>query len=890
MVRLTMNQKSPPHSSNAWYWIGKLTPPQLLLTSITREALLNSMQANALVPLTLLTAPAGYGKTTLLMQWHATIHQQVPKTLVAWLSVDEADADPNRFLAYLILALDHAGVALAHLPRLAAAQALDMQPQRTIQALLRALAEEDRPITLFLDDYHLAASPEVGVLLGVLVEQAAPWLRWVVASRTRPDWPLSRWKAKGWMHEVSARELILSLREVRGILGEAVDEHDVCRVHIATEGWAVAVQLARLWHTSIDGSVYGLTAFSGGVADVANYLTAHIFNSLSTDCQSLLLQTSLLQRFNADMADAVRGRRDSADLLRQLTHLDTLLIPLDPERQWFRYHALLRDFLRLRMDIHQAQAIHRAAAHWLAQQKDWSQAIHHALKAGDIPLAVNLVVSAGGWELVLHHGIRYAQGLLSQFDAVTCNTQPDLLLLQAYLHAKLGDHKLSAQLLHLARGSVTGDARLSRDFHVIRNLADAYQDCFERLDSDVTTFHSSPYPLDQTLAQATLECVHALADLTRGEWVSSLRIIRDAHVKMRVIASPRGENYCRIHEAQALALSGSINEASTLVDEALAFADEHFGQESSLRALVGCFKARQLYWQGNWSQTQPWLDDGWAALEHADGWLDVVAVTAEVAWRTRLRSHGLHAALQELGHVDQLACARQWPRLSRLVQVWRIDAQAQSGQLHVARQALLQANLEQIADQREDWRSQEAASLALGRLQLLSGYSGAALTGLQRTAEEMEARGLRLPAWRLRLMALAAANKGQRLQSEEIDMAMSPIMQHALPGLLLEVGPCLLPVLEAWPQQTTLLPTIITRLRGWRSHPTPVQMALSGKETQVLELLASGQSNKAIALALDISENTVKFHLKHLFAKLGVDNRTAAISAAIRQGHLNTTF
>ncbi len=859
-------------------------------TSVVRETLLASLQTNTLVPLTLVTAPAGCGKTTLLMQWHSIVQQQTPKPVVAWLSLDEADADPNRFLAYLILALDHAGIALAHLPRLAASQALDVQPQRTILALLRALAEEDRAITLLLDDYHLVASPEVDSLLCALVEQAAPWLHWVVASRTRPDWPLSRWKAKGWMHEISARELILSLSEVRGILGEAVDEHDVCRVHIATEGWAVAVQLARLWRTSIDGSVYGLTAFSGGVTDVANYLTAHIFNSLSADCQSLLLQTSLLQRFNADLADAVRARHDSTDLLRQLTHLDTLLIPLDPERQWFRYHALLRDFLRLRIDSHQAQSIHRAAAHWLAQQKDWSQAIHHALKAGDILLAVNLVVSAGGWELVLHHGIRYAQGLLSQFDAVTCNTQPDLLLLQAYLHAKLGDHKLSSQLLHLARGSVIGDARLTRDFHVIQTLADAYQDCFERLDTDVTTFHSSPYPLDQTLAQATLECVHALVALTRGELVSSLQTIRDAHVKMRVIASPRGENYCRIHEAQALAVSGFINEANTLVDEALAFADGHFGQESSLRALVGCFKARQLYWQGTWSDTQPWLDDGWAALEHADGWLDVVAVTAEVAWRTRLRSHGLHAALQELGHVDQLARARQWPRLSRLVQAWSIDAQAQSGQLHAARQALRQANLQQIADQREDWRCQEAASLALGRLQLLSGCSGAALTGLQRTAEAMENKGLRLPAWRLRLMALAAASKGQRLQSDELDVALAPIIQYALPGLLLEVGPCLLPALEAYSQPTTLLPTIITRLRGWRSHPTPVHMALSGKETQVLELLASGQSNKAIALALDISENTVKFHLKHLFAKLGVDNRTAAISAAIRQGHLDTTF
>ncbi len=860
-----------------------------MLTCVVRETLLASMHTNAQVPLTLLTAPAGYGKTTVLMQWHAAIQHQSPNAVVAWLSLDEADADPNRFLAYLILALDHAGVALAHLPRLAASQALDVQPQRTTQALLRALAEEDRAITFFLDDYHLAASPEVGVMLGVLMEQASSGLRWVVASRARPDWPLSRWKARGWLHEIGARELMLSLPEVRGILGDELDEIDLCRVHIATEGWAVAVQLARLWRTSIDGSMYGLTAFSGGVADVANYLTAHIFNSLSEDCQALLLQTSVLQRFNADLADAVRGSHGSADLLRQLTHLDTLLIPLDPERQWFRYHALLRDFLRLRVDSHQTQTIHRAAAHWLAQQKDWSQAVHHALKAGDIPLAVNLVVSAGGWELVLHHGIRYAQGLLSQFDAVTRNNQPDLLLLQAYLHAKLGDHKLSAQLLRLAQASVVGDARLARDFHVIQTLADAYQDCFDRLDADISTFHSSPYPLDQTLAQATLECVHALAALTRGDLALSLHLIQDAHVKMRVIASPRGENYCRIHEAQALALTGHINEANTLVEDALAFADRHFGPESSLRALVGCFKARQLYWRGTWPETQPWRDDGWAALEHADGWLDVVAVTAEVAWRTRLRSHGLHAALQELDHVARLAGTRQWPRLSRLTQAWRIDALVQGGQVHIARQAVRQANLEQIADHSEDWRSQEAANLAVARVQLHSGFSGAALLRLQRAADKMEAKGLHLPAWRLRLMALAATGKGQQFLAEELDRALAPITQHTLPGLLLEVGPCLLPALEAYDKPTPLLTTIITRLRGWRAHPMPAQLALSGKEAQVLALLASGQSNKAIAQALDISENTVKFHLKHLFAKLGVDNRTGAISAAIRQGHLGTT-
>ena len=881
-----MAQKSPSHSSNAWYWIGKLTPPQVLPSSVSREALLASMKEKACVPLTLLTAPAGYGKTTLLMQWHEVLRQQTPETAVAWLSLDEADGEPNRFLAYLILALDHAGIELAHLPHLAASQALDVQPQRTLHALRQALARENRAITLFLDDYHLAASPEVADILGQLLEQAAPWLRWVVASRTRPHWPLSRWKAKGWVHEVSARQLILSLEEARCILGNALDANALLQVHAATEGWAVAVQLARLWRTSNEGGVYGLAAFSGGVADVAHYLTTHIFNSLSEDCQTLLLQTSLLERFNADLADAVSGRHDSADHLRQLAHLETLLIPLDAERQWFRYHALLRDFLRLRVDSQQACAIHRAAAHWLAQQRDWSQAVHHALKAKDTALAVNLVVRAGGWELVLHHGIRYAQSLLRQFDTVTCNSHPDLLLLQAYLHAKLGDHPLSSQLLQRASRALDADPRLLRDYHVIQTLSAAYQDHLEDLDSAPPMLHNSPCALDQTLAQATLECVYALAALARGELASSLNSIRNAHVKMRMIASPRGENYCRIHEAQALALSGQIDSADPLLEEALTFADAHFGQESSLRALVGCVKARHLYWQGEWMQTRPWLEDGWAALEHADGWLDIVAMTAEVGWRTRLRSHGLHAALLALDHVAQLADVRQWPRLNRMVQAWRIDALVQGGQLPAARQALQQIDLEGTASAGQDWRSQEAALLALARVQLHSGSSGGALIRLQHAATVMEGKSLLLPAWRLRLMALAASSKARTLEAPDVAEALAPILQHALPGLLLEVGPCLLPALNAHPEPTPMLVAVIKKLRGWRAHPMPSPTALSAKEIQVLGLLASGQSNKAIALALDISENTVKFHLKHVFAKLGVDNRTAAVSAALRQGHL----
>lgn len=851
-----------------------------------RQALLKSLRERMQGPLVLVVAPPGYGKTTLMMQWRRELLHEGADAAVAWLSVDEADAEPNRFLAYLILSLERAGLDLGHLPRLAASQSLDPQPERTITALLHVLARENRTVTLLLDDYHTAANKQLDTILQALLEQAAPWLQWVVASRTRPGWPLALWKTKGWVHEVSARELTLTCAETSDILGLDMSQPDLHRLHETTEGWPVAVQLARLWLVSGDGSLYGLNAFSGGVIDIAEYLTEQVVGRLPRACQTFLLETSLLERFNAELADAVRGRTDSSQLLAQLVHFDALLVPLDAERQWFRYHRLLRDFLSLRTDAANVQRIHRAAALWLAKEEDWVQSVAHALRANDIALAVTLVVRAGGWESVLRHGIRYAQSLLQQFDEQTRRSEPDLLLLQAYLHAKLGDHALATQLLQLAHGVIHDDRRLARDFHVIQTLADAYVDNFEHRGATLEgAFEPSHLQGDEVLAQATLECVHALKALTCGELSNALQIIRSAHIKMRLVACPRGENYCRIHEAQVLALTGDIAQAAHMVQAALIIADQQFGSESSVRALVGCLNAQHLYWQGAWAETIPWFRDGWASLEHTDGWLDIAAATAEVAWRTTLRSKGLRPALVELEQVSALATARNWQRLDRLVSAWRIDLLVQCGSLEQARQETLLVDLEGLANNRDDWRNHEAATLALARLQLATGQSGAALARLQREAKVLQEQSLWLPAWRLQLLSLAAYGKTQApLSRDAIVSILAPIAAQGLLGLLLEAGPCLLPALEVCPELFAGQLAIVTRLRGWRAHPVRPRMPFSAKETQILTLLTKGQSNKVIAQAMDISENTVKFHLKHVFTKLAVDNRTAAISAALRLG------
>jgi LuxR family maltose regulon positive regulatory protein len=370
---------------------------------VSRPRLSERLDRGAAARLMLVSAPAGFGKTTLLTQWLASglltgSASQAQKPAAAWLSLDQGDNDPASFWSYLVAALRTVapGVGASTLTLLQEAQPPPIHAVLTM--LLNDLGAIASEVVLVLDDFHVIDALDVQEGVSFLVEHLPPQMHLVIASRTDPALPLARLRARGELVEIRAADLRFTPEEAAAYLNEmmglALGAADVAALEGRTEGWIAALQLAALSMQGRDDTAGFIAGFAGDDRYIVDYLVEEVLQRQPEHVRSFLLQTSLLSRLSGPLCDAVTGQNDGRARLEALDRGNLFVVPLDDRRRWYRYHHLFADVLRARLLDEQAdhvRELHRRASEWYEQNDDRSEAIRHALAGNDLERAADLV-------------------------------------------------------------------------------------------------------------------------------------------------------------------------------------------------------------------------------------------------------------------------------------------------------------------------------------------------------------------------------------------------------------------------------------------------------------------------------------------------------------------
>ena len=420
--------------------------------AVVRQPLLSRLSEDRPARLVVISAPAGWGKTCLLRDWR--LADTASRT--AWVSVDPGDNDPVRFWAHVIASVAGVspGFGAAALPVLTAPGA--GSTDAVLPMLVNELEVLPAPVTLVFDDYHLISNQDILRSVAFMVEHLPPAVRLALAVRADPELPLARLRARGEMFEIRADDLRFTEAEtaalLNGTLGLALGQADIRALQQRTEGWAAGLYLAGLSLRGRPEPSAFIQAFAGDDRQIVDYLLAEVLDGLPAEIRSFLLRTSVLDRLSGPLCDAVTGGSGSQRILEEMERANLFLVRLDTRRRWYRYHQLFGELLRHELDRAEpglAAVLHRRASQWHQAHGNLAEAIGHAISAGDLAGARELIAS--GWHACFNEGlVETVESWLDRLPPEIVADDARLCLVRAWLARNLG---------RLERGRAVGPGR-----------------------------------------------------------------------------------------------------------------------------------------------------------------------------------------------------------------------------------------------------------------------------------------------------------------------------------------------------------------------------------------------------------------------------------------------
>jgi LuxR family maltose regulon positive regulatory protein/serine/threonine-protein kinase PknK len=921
-------QRSVPRATSA-----RFQAPTHLRSLIERRRLLAMLRAGQDRQLTLIHAPAGYGKTTLAVQWCRV--REAEGCSVAWLGLHRDDNSPSWFLSHLLEAVRRAlPAAEAVIGELTTVleQNPDDAERYTLSALIDQIGVHDGGLLLAFDDWHLVEDARVTGALVRLLDFAPPNLSVMVTSRTRPALPLSRLRVRQQLTEIDADLLRFDAEETRAFLvdlnGLRLGAADVERLSAGTDGWVAALQLASLSLRDCADPGELIRRFSGRHHSIGEYLAENVLDALPADILDFLLTTSVCDRLCGDLAAAVSGNPAGQVMLEELERRDLFLRPLDEEREWFRYHHLFADYLRRRLERdHPGRivALHAAASAWFAEQGLVSEAVAHALAAGDVTGAVDLV-ERYAMPLVEHSRMVSLLGLVSRLPADAVDARPRLLmavawancLLQRALPAQLALDQLRFALPPDGRGE-GGDAddrggsdpehtgmqtEMLSEADVVQAAIDVYGDRIDRAEG---------------LVRPSLD-----RHLTYRPWVvavaANIQSFVDIHT-FRFEAGRARQNWARpFHDRTTGPFAGvygrcfagiaafaqlDLAAAEQHLQDAVTLARDSAGRHSHAAQLAGALLGELHYERGELDDAERLLEES-RELGAESGVVDFMLASYVTLARIKTLRGDQAAASELLAEGLQVADRLGLPRLRAEVLAERVRVMLDTGRTREACRAAQALPDGSGCHGGIAVAIERTRTVTLARVLSAKGDHAAAIGLLEELVEETAAA----PHPRAELMArveLAAADqRGSRAQAAR--RALAPVLHRAaLAGLhrsVLDGGPEIVEVLGELDEEAraghrpdgadpvpadylaSLLAGAAAASRAAGPPADPALRSLSGREVEILQMLDRGLSNREIALNLAVTVNTVKWYLKNIYAKLGVSSRMASVSAVRRGGLL----
>ena len=882
----------------------KLYIPPVRPELISRSRLIERLNEGLHRKLTLVSAPAGFGKTTLLSEWVRDCGRPV-----AWVSLDESDNDLTRYMTYFVAALQTIEVDIGQ-GLLSAFQAPKPPPiESVLTGLLNEIAAVPEQFALVLDDYHVIEAQPIHDALTFLLDHLPPQMHLVIATRVDPPLPIARLRGRGQLTELRTTDLRFTLDEVaeflNQVMGLELSVEDVTALASRTEGWIAGLQMAAVSMQGREDIAGFVRAFTGSSRYILDYLVEEVLQRQTDSVQAFLLQTAILDRLTGPLCDALTGQDDGQATLDRMERSNLFIVPLGEERRWYRYHHLFAELLLQRLHEaypDQVPILHRRASEWYEQNGLAAAAIDHALSAGDLERAAYLIEQAAEPTLMRSEFATFLSWVEALSDDVI-RTRPLLCIYHAWALV-LSGHPLDAAESRL-QDAIEADMENS-----VAGEVAAFRAWTAALRGD--TRHSTE------LSQRALELLPAESLFLRSIVAGSLGLVYMWSGDI-VAAFQAFEEAARIGQkagnlmvaaialrrlAQLRVMQGRLSEAKAFCEQALGLTVDGRGRRLPIAGLVLIVLGELLREWNDLEAAARHLIEG---IELIKQWGEIGAFDGYVALARVKQAQGdVDGANEEIQKAQQLAIQFDASEVDDVfvalhqARLWVAQGNLKAAIRWTEERGLILNRVGEVEGLDRDVESEEGSRysplvhtleyITLARLCIARDRPGEALEVLASLLQTAEAAG-----WMgyvieiLALQALALQGQGDILPAvTALERALSLAEPEGYVRIFVDEGEPMAELLRHAASRG-IAPTYVAKLlaafevEGLAVSPSnlqPLIEPLSERELEVLQFLTTHLSSTEIADELVISVNTVRSHIKSIYSKLNVHSRMDAVQRA----------